>query len=360
MKKTYIIAEAGINHNGDRKNAIKLIDKGISAGADAIKFQIFKAENLVTKSASKADYQLKKTNTKETQFEMLRSLELPLETYFELKDHCEKQNVDFLITAFDKESLDFIVNKLKVKKLKIPSGEITNGPFILEHALSGLDIILSTGMANLKEIETALSIIAYGYLNKNKKNIIDTRDFKKMYESSEAKKILNSKVTLLHCTTEYPAPIDELNLNAINSLRSKFNIPTGYSDHSNGIIASVIASTFDVDIIEKHFTLDKNMQGPDHAASLEPKELKLMIDYIRLVENIMGNGNKNISKSEKKNLKIARKSLVAAKNIKKGEIFSHDNIDIKRPGTGISPINYWTVIGKKSKKNYKTDDIIKL
>ena len=353
MKKIYIIAEAGVNHNGDKKTAFKLIDQGIAAGANAVKFQIFKAENLVTKSALKAKYQIKKTKLKETQFEMLKSLELPRNVYFELKDHCEKQNVDFLITAFDVESLDFIINKLKVKKLKIPSGEITNGPFILQHALSGLDIILSTGMANLNEIKKALSIIAYGYLNKRKKNKINLKDITKSYESTEGKKILKDKVTLLHCTTEYPAPIDELNLSAIKTLRSRFKIPIGYSDHSNGIIASIIASTLNTNIIEKHFTLNKNMKGPDHAASLEPNELKQMIDYIREVENIMGNGIKEMSKSEKKNLQIARKSIIAAKKIKKGEVFSDDNIVIKRPGTGLSPMNYWKLIGKKVTKTIR-------
>ncbi len=359
MKKIYVIAEAGVNHNGDKDIALKLIDKGVAAGADAIKFQIFKAENLATVNAEKALYQIKTSKTKQTQKQMLKSLEFPFETYFELKKYCENLNTDFLITAFDHESLEFIINKLKVKKLKIPSGEITNGPFILQHARSGLDIILSTGMADIVEIEKALSIIAYGYLNIDKKNNINTDDFDKAYKSIDGQKKLRSKVTLLHCTTEYPAPLDELNLNAIKSLSKRFKLKTGYSDHSNGIIASVIASTLNISIIEKHFTLDKNMNGPDHKASLEPQELKLMIDSIRSTENIMGDGEKKISKSELKNLHIARKSIVAIKDIKKGEKFTEKNISFKRPGSGISPMKYWDIINEISKKEYKKDELIK-
>ena len=359
MKKIYIIAEAGVNHNGNKEIAFKLIDKGVAAGADAIKFQIFKAENLATASAEKAPYQLKTTKTKQTQKQMLKSLELSLETYFELKKYCEKLNTDFLITAFDHESLEFIIKKLKVKKLKIPSGEITNGPFILQHARSGLDIILSTGMADIAEIEKALSIIAYGYLNIDKKDVINADDFEKAYKSTDGQKKLRSKVTLLHCTTEYPAPLDELNLNAIKSLNTKFQLQTGYSDHSNGIIASIIASTLDISVIEKHFTLDKNMNGPDHKASLDPQELELMIDYIRSIENIMGNGKKRISKSETKNLHVARKSIVAIRDIKKGEIFTENNISFKRPGLGISPMKYWDIINKVSDREYKKDELIK-
>ena len=357
MSKVYIIAEAGVNHNGNSELAFKLIDEGYKAGADAIKFQIFKSENLATINADKAQYQLKTTKETESQLEMLKSLELPLITYFELKEYCEKLGIDFLITAFDSESLDFIINELKVSILKIPSGEITNGPLILQHAQSGLDIIISTGMANLNEIQDALSIISYGYKNQ-KKSIFSYKEIIEFNKKNVLTKILKNKVTILHCTTEYPAPIDELNLKAIEKIRDTFNLKVGYSDHSEGILASIIASSLNTTIIEKHFTLDKLMKGPDHKASLEPNELKLMIDSIRSIENIMGKDEKKISPSELKNIDIARKSLVALKDIKKGEIFSKKNLTAKRPGNGISPMNYWDFLGKKATRDFFKDDKI--
>tara|TARA_B110000444_G_scaffold261004_1_gene310435 strand:- start:23935 stop:25014 length:1080 start_codon:yes stop_codon:yes gene_type:complete len=358
MGKTYIIAEAGVNHNGNSELAFKLIDKGIEAGADAIKFQIFKADNLATDKSDKAQYQLSTTNKHESQLTMLKSLELPLKTYIKLKEYCEKLGADFLITAFDSTSLNFIINKLNVSRLKIPSGEITNGPLILQHAQSGLDIIMSTGMANLNEIQDALSIISYGY---NNQKPINSVNFKKIIEFNKIEKpkiSLKDKVTLLHCTTEYPAPIDELNLKAIQTLKDTFGLMVGYSDHSEGILASIIASSFDIKIIEKHFTLDKTMAGPDHKASLEPDELKLMIESIRNTENIMGAGEKKASPSEIKNIFIARKSLVALINIKKGDSFSEKNLTAKRSGNGISPMKFWEFIGKKACRDYLKDEII--
>ena len=357
--KTYIIAEAGVNHNGKFHLAKKLIDIAKKSGADAVKFQIFKSEDVVTPSAVKAKYQYINTGINETQLAMIKKLELNKTDFIKLKKYADNLNLDFLITAFDSGSLNFIIDKLKVKRLKIPSGEITNGPFILEHARYGLDIILSTGMANISEISKAISIIAFGYLNKNNKKIPSSEDLYNSLKSTEGKNLLKKKVTILHCTTEYPAPASELNLNAINEMRRRLNLQIGYSDHSNGLIAAIAAVALDVRILEKHFTISKNMRGPDHKASLSPRELFIFVKNIREAEIMMGNGLKTPSISEIKNMNIARKSIVALRNIKKGERFSPKNIGCKRPGNGITPMKYWNLINKKSKKNFLKDELIK-
>lgn len=361
MKSIYIIAEAGVNHNGDEQKAFKLVDAAVKAGADAVKFQTFKAENVVTQSASKADYQKKSSEIDESQLSMLKRLELTHEMHFELIDYCNKAGITFLSTAFDLESLDFLSNKLGLTTLKIPSGEITNGPLLLAHALLGCDLIVSTGMATLGEIEDALGVVAFGLIESAGASAVvqpSREAFQQAYFSSVGQQLLKEKVTLLHCTTEYPAPVQDINLKAMLSMRDVFGLSTGYSDHSEGIAVPIAAAAHGAVLIEKHFTLDKTLPGPDHKASLEPDELSDMVAAIRVVEQVMGSGLKGPMASELGNRVVARKSLVAARSIKKGEILSENNINVKRPGIGISPMEYWGVVGENAKRDYVKDEAI--
>jgi len=360
VSSVFIIAEAGVNHNGDPKMAFQLIDAAVKSGADAVKFQTFKAEKLVTKNAIKADYQNKTTDANESQFAMLKQLELPHELHYELMNYCKKNRVEFLSTAFDLDSLNFLVNDLKLKTLKISSGDITNAPLLLAHAQTNCDLILSTGMSTLSEIEEALGVLAFGLLSNDDSIKPSIVDFQKAFSSIEGQLLLKKRVTILHCTTEYPAPPEELNLNAMVTMRSSFQLKTGYSDHSVGITASIIAVTLGAVLIEKHITLDKCLKGPDHKASLNPSELINMVDAIRMTEKAIGDGIKEPMPSELKNIPIARKSIIAAKNIKKGEVFSNDNLTIKRPGTGISPMKFWEIVGKKSNFNFSQDMFIEI
>ena len=357
MKNIYVIAEAGVNFNGNKDMAFQLVDAAVAAGADAVKFQTFKAYNLVTKSAGKADYQKLTTEVNESQYDMLKQLELSHEVHYELLSYCNSKNIDFLSTAFDSESLSFLAYKLKLTTLKISSGDITNGPLLLEHARTGCDLILSTGMSTLGEIEEALSVLAFGFISS-----IDSQLSKEVFEEAYASEMgqqhLQKKVTLLHCTTEYPAPLQEINLNAMLTMSNAFGLKTGYSDHSVGITVPIAAATKGAVIIEKHFTLDKMLPGPDHKASLDPNELKEMVSSIRIVEKIMGNGIKIPSKSEIKNKNIARKSIVAKKYIRKGEVFTKENLTIKRPGKGKTPMEYWKMLGKMGYENYQVDEIL--
>jgi len=355
---TIVIAEAGVNHNGDLQKAFQLVDAASEAGADIVKFQIFKAENLATTSAEKANYQKKTSNSSESQFSMLKKLELDNESYFKLQKYCHQKEIDFLLTAFDFDSLKFLLDELRLKILKIPSGDITNAPLILSHAVSGRDIILSTGMSNLNEVETALSVISYGYLNQNINLKPSIEDFKKAYNSSEGKDLLEEKVILLHCTTEYPAPLKDINLDAMNTLKDHFKLKVGYSDHSDGTLVPIAAAALGAKIIEKHITLNKNDIGPDHRASLEPDEFKRMISSIRKVELLKGDGIKKPRESESSNIIIARKSIFAKKIIKAGEIFSEENIALKRPFKGLDPITYWEVLGQKATRDYEVDEAI--
>jgi len=374
--KTFIIAEAGVNHNGESSLAFKLVDIAKESGADAVKFQLFCSENLVTKYAVKADYQLKDKESN-TQLEMLKKLELSKKNYQDLKNYCKKKKIEFMCTAFDKVNLNFLVDKLNVKTLKIGSGEITNGPLLMAHAKKNQDLILSTGMSNLTEVKEALSVIAYGYLNLNIKiNNPTLENFKNAYVSSLGQNILKKKVTLLHCTTEYPAPTCDLNLKAISTMRDYFGLKVGYSDHSKGVHASIAAVYLGAKVIEKHFTLDKTLNGPDHKASLEPNELKDLIAKIRTLEKMnnneklkfinsindfdqmLGNGIKKLMNSETKNIEIARRYLVAKNDIFIGEKFTGKNLTCKRSKQGFSPMLYWNFLGKLAKKNYLKDDII--
>lgn len=354
---TLIIAEAGVNHNGDEKLAFELVDAAWKAGADIVKFQTFKAKNLVTAEAAQADYQVANTQKKESQLEMLSRLELSWDAHHKLIAHCNKLGIEFLSTAFDSESLAFLVNELGIKRLKLPSGELTNAPLVLEHARTGCDIIVSTGMATLSEIEAALGVIAFGYTApEDMKPGIEA--FQRAYASVEGQKALKEKVVILHCTTEYPAPLEEINLRVMDTLRQAFDLPAGYSDHSEGITIPIAAVARGAVVIEKHFTLDKTMEGPDHKASLEPQELSAMIAAIRQVEKALGHSIKAPTVSEIKNKSVARKSLVAARTIAKGERFTNDNIAIKRPGTGMSPYLYWEVQGNIASREYEAGELI--
>ena len=355
--KTLIIAEAGVNHNGSEEIAFALIDAAYTAGADIVKFQTFKASKLVTANAEQADYQVTNTQKKESQLAMLTRLELSFEFHLELVEYCNKVGIEFLSTAFDLESLNFLVNDLKLKKLKIPSGDLTDAPLVLKHAQTGCDLIVSTGMATLSEIEMALGVIAFGYVAKKSENP-SVQAFEKAYYSELGQKILKEKVTILHCTTEYPAPLQDINLKAMDTISNAFKLPVGYSDHSAGINVPIAAVALGAKIIEKHFTLDQSMQGPDHKASLEPKQLAEMIKGIRDIELALGNGLKGPRPSEIKNKSVARKSLVAEQVIKKGTAFSEINLAIKRPGLGKIPMHYWDLLGAEAMKDYQVGDLI--
>jgi len=332
MKKVFIIAEAGVNHNGSIKLAKKLIDVASESGADAVKFQTFKAEKLVSKNAQKADYQKQTTDKTESQFDMIKKLELDLDTHKELISYCKTKNIMFLSTPFDHDSIE-LLKTLGLEIFKIPSGEITNLPYIRHIGRLNKKVILSTGMADIGEIEDALDILI----------------------SSGTKK---ENITILHANTMYPTPMEDVNLKAMVTIGNTFDIAFGYSDHTLGIEVDIAAVAMGASCIEKHFTLDKMMEGPDHKASLESDELKAMVKAIRNIELALGNSVKKPSKSEIPNMKVARKSIVAKIEIKKGEILTEENITIKRPGNGISPMRWDEIVGTIATKDYKEDELI--
>ena len=333
-KHVMIIAEAGVNHNGNIENAFRLVDAAAYAGVDYIKFQTFKAEKLVSGSAKKADYQIQNTrNAEETQFQMLQKLELSQEQHAQLIAYCKKKNIQFFSTAFDLDSLEYL-HEIGLQMVKIPSGEITNLPYLRKAARLFRQVILSTGMTTISEIKDAVSVFTEAGISKE--NII-----------------------ILHCNTEYPTPMDDVNLKAMLHIQEVFGTEIGYSDHTLGIEVPIAAVALGASIIEKHFTLDKTMIGPDHSASLEPDELKAMVSAIRNLEKALsGSGAKEVSPSEQKNMAIARKSIVATKEIHKGELFTEDNIGVKRPGTGISPMKWDEVVGCKAKRDFEPDELI--
>ena len=332
MKHVYIIAEAGVNHNGSLENAKKLVLAAKNAGVDAVKFQTFNTDNLVTKNAVKADYQVNNTGNNDSQYEMLKKLELSQQDYRELKQLCDELDIEFMSTPFDIESIEQL-EQLNVNRFKLPSGEITNYPYLVRLAKTHKPVIMSSGMATVEDIESAIRVLKGNGLE---------------------------DLSLLHCTTEYPAPFEEVNLKAMEYLKNKFGLKIGYSDHTKGIEVPIAAVAMGAEIIEKHFTLDKNMEGPDHKASLEPDELLMMVKAIRNVELAIGDGVKRPSKSEVKNKAIARKSIVAQKRILKGEAFTENNLTTKRPGTGISPMLWNEVIGQVAKKTFEVDELITL
>lgn len=324
---TFIIAEAGVNHNGSLELAKKLVDVASEANCDAIKFQTFITENLMIKNSPKAEYQIKNDKSA-TAYEMIKNLELSKEDTIKIKNYCDKKNILFLSTPFDIESAEFL-NSLNMQIFKIPSGEITNLPLLEKINSFKKEVILSTGMANLEEIQNALNIL---------KDI--------------------PKITLLHCTTDYPCSLEDVNMNAMLTIKEKFNLPVGYSDHTVGTEIPVMAVSMGATVIEKHFTLDKNMDGPDHKASLNPQELLNMVKAVRNIEKAFGNGEKIPQKNEIKNIEVARKSIVAKTSIKKGEKFTENNLTTKRPATGISPMKWYDIIGTVANKDYEQDEVI--
>lgn len=355
MNNTFIIAEAGVNHNGSLDLALKLVDVAVQAGVDAIKFQTFKTEHLVTKSAQQAEYQKKNMKKASSQYDMLKKLELSYENFKIIKQYCDEKKIMFLSTPFDLESVDFLIRKLGINIIKIPSGEITNAPYLHKIASYGVNVILSTGMATKEEIHHALAFLAYGFAGKTDVTFTKVKNF---YRTEEAKIFLQEKVSLLHCTTEYPVPYEDVNLRAMDDMREEFRLPVGLSDHTEGIVVPIAAVARGATIIEKHFTLNKTLPGPDHKASLSPNELKEMVQSIRIVEKALGEKQKRPTKTELKNKSVARKSLVASRAIKQGEIFTFDNLTVKRPGTGVEPYYYWDYIGKEVKRDYKEDEVI--
>jgi N,N'-diacetyllegionaminate synthase len=332
MNKTFIIAEAGVNHNGSLEMAFQLIDVAVAAGADAVKFQTFKAEKVIAVNAPKAGYQKETTGSDESQLEMVKKLELDETAHIRLHQYCRHKGNQFLSTPFDLESID-LLNRLGLEIFKIPSGEITNLPYLKKMGALKKRLLLSTGMADLGEIEDALDVLS---------------------ESGTPK----GNITVLHCNTEYPTQFEDVNLLAMLTIKNAFGVEVGYSDHTLGIEVPIAAVALGATIIEKHFTLDRNLPGPDHKASLEPDELKAMVQAIRNIEKALGDGIKRPSPSEVKNKPIARKSLVATQPIKTGELFSADNITAKRPGFGISPMRWDEVLGQAAQKDYKKDDLI--
>jgi N,N'-diacetyllegionaminate synthase len=329
-----IIAEAGVNHNGSIDLAKKLIDIAAKAGADFVKFQTFKADNLVTEYADKANYQKKLSGSDESQFEMIKRLELNISDHQELIRHCKKNEIQFLSTGFDVESID-LLSSLEVPFFKIPSGEITNLPYLRHIAKKRKPVVLSTGMSTIGEIKNAMRVFFDEGLEKE-------------------------QITVLHCNSEYPTPMEDVNLNAMITIRDEFNVKVGFSDHTQGIEVAIAAVAMGASIIEKHFTIDRALSGPDHMSSLNPNELEAMVKKIRNIQKCLGNGIKKPSNSEIKNIDVARKSIVAFKEIEKGELFVPENITTKRPGDGISPMNWDYVIGKKAFKNFKKNEKIEL
>lgn len=330
--KTIIIAEAGVNHNGSLAIAKRLIEEAAKSGADYIKFQTFVTEKLVSKEAKQAEYQKKNLQNESSQFDMLKALELSLNDHYELIEYCNQLGVAFFSTAFDLDSID-LLSELNLPLWKIPSGEITNLPYLQKIGSFNKPIILSTGMATLGEIEAAIEVLEKSGTPRN-------------------------QITILHCTTEYPAPVNEVNLKAMTTIGESFKVKVGYSDHTEGIEIPLAAVAMGATVIEKHFTLDKNMKGPDHKASLEPDELKKMVEGIRNIELAMGNGIKQPSPSEIKNKIAARKSIVAAKAIHAGELYTIENLTVKRPGNGVSPMLWNQIMGIKAKRDYQPDELI--
>ncbi|MDE7426530.1 MAG: N-acetylneuraminate synthase [Muribaculaceae bacterium] len=334
MKRTIIIAEAGVNHNGSLDRALELVDAAAQAGADYVKFQTFKASALVNAQAQQAKYQKINTGAERTQLEMLSELELSYEDFVKIASHCRYKGIRFLSTPFDLESLEFL-KSLNMDFWKIPSGEITNLPYLRAIGVTGKPVVMSTGMCTPDDIHAAIIAL-------------------------ERAGTAHNDITLLHCTTEYPAPYSEVNLAAMNTLASRFHTPVGYSDHTRGIEIAIAAAALGATVVEKHFTLDRNLPGPDHKASLEPAELSSMVTAIRNVDLAIGSPEKLVTEAERRNMTVARKSIVAARDICKGELLSTENLTVKRPGTGISPMLWDTIIGTVAKKDFTTDELISI
>lgn len=332
MQHIFIIAEAGDNHNGNLANALKLVDQAAKAGADCVKFQTFVTEEVISRYAEMAEYQKQNTGKTESQFDMVKKLELSFDEFRKIRAHCQKRGIVFLSTPFDLPSIAFL-NEMDMPFFKIPSGEITNYPYLKAIAETHKDVVLSTGMCTMEEIREAIALL----------------------EGNGA-----GRITLLHCNTEYPTPFEDVNLKAMETMRAAFGKEVGYSDHTLGIEVPIAAAAMGAVVIEKHFTLDRNMEGPDHKASLEPQELAAMVKAVRNIEAALGTGEKKPSPSEQKNLAVARKSIVARRNIRQGELLTEENLAVKRPGTGISPMRYSEILGTQAVKDFKEDQLIEI
>ena len=350
----FVIAEAGVNHNGSLDLAIELVDAAATAGADAVKFQTFRADALATSRAPKAEYQQKTTAPMETQHAMLHRLELDENAHRQLIKHCLAKGIEFMSTPFDLESVSLLL-RLGVRRVKLGSGDLTNAPLLLSVARSKLPIILSTGMATLEDIESSLGVLAFGMLGGG---LAGRAAFAQAWASPEGRRLMASRVTLLHCTTEYPAPIDDVNLKAMLTMRDAFVLEVGYSDHTEGIAVSVAAVALGATVIEKHLTLDRDLPGPDHSASLEPPDFGALVRAVRNAQRALGSSRKRVSPSESKNVVVARKSLVALQPIQQGELFTPENLGAKRPGDGVSPMEYWEWLGRPSPHSFAPNELI--
>ena len=352
----FIIAEAGVNHNGDAELALALIDAAAKAGADAVKFQTFRADLVASATAAKARYQQRAVGSEGSQLAMLRQLELSPALHHVLAERCRRTGIEFMSTAFDLPSLRLLVDAIGVRRLKIPSGEITNGPLLAAIAATTLPVIVSTGMSTLDDVADALGVLATVWLTGTPPRSLSA--LRALATTPEARAILAERVVLLHCTTEYPAPIADLNLRAMKTLETAFGLPVGFSDHSEGTLMAVAAVARDAVIIEKHFTLDRALPGPDHRASLTPDELVRMVDDIRAVELALGTGIKAPAASERANLPIARRSLIAARALVPGERFGPETVTAKRPGAGLSPMRFWDLAGRCAQRGYEAEESI--
>ncbi len=356
-KRVFVIAEAGVNHNGKAELAFQLVDAAVEAGADAIKFQTFVAEKVAVPNAPKAGYQVETTGSADSQVEMLRRLELTPALHHELAARCRTKGIEFLSTPFDEESVDFLVEEVRVKRLKVASGEITNGPLLLHMARSGRPLIVSTGMSHLEEVETALGVLAFA-MTADVKETASRAAFAAARATAEGQSLLAERIVLLHCTSEYPAPYDQTNLRAMDTLKEKFGLPVGLSDHTVGTAVPLAAVARGAVVIEKHLTLDRSLSGPDHAASLEPSELAAMVAGIRAVEQALGSPDKVPAAAEQANLPVVRRSLVALTAIRNGDRFTETNIGARRPGTGLSPMGYWEMLGRPAGRSYAAGELI--
>ncbi len=354
MSRVFVIAEAGVNHNGSPDLALALVEAAARAGADAVKFQTFRAEAVISRSAPKAQYQMRTTGATESQLEMVRKLELSRDAHRMLADRCKTLGIEFMSTPFDMDSARFLADDLGVRILKIPSGEVTNGPLLLGIARLGKPSILSTGMSTLEEVALALGVLAYGYLGESAPP--GEAAFHNALTSERGRAILADKVTLLHCTTEYPAPYDQVNLRAMDTIAAAFGLPVGLSDHTVGTAIAIAAAARGAVAIEKHVTLDRSLPGPDHLASIEPDELAAMVAAIRQVEQALGSPLKQPVQAELANRIIARRSLVAAVPVRMGDAWTESSLACKRPGSGLSPMRYWELLGKPAERDYLTDE----
>ena len=356
MSTIEFIAEAGVNHNGSLDVAARLIEAAAQAGADFVKFQTFTADDLVTADAGKAPYQKKASDPAETQYGLLKKLELDVAGHRRLIEHCRANGIEFLSSPFAVADISVLTEELGLTTLKLPSGAITDGPFLLAAARSGARLILSTGMATLAEVRAAVSVIAYGFLGAPASPT--TADLDAAFAAAEGQRALRQKLTVLQCTTAYPTPMDEANLLAMKTLANEFGVRVGYSDPTLGTVAAIAATGLGARVIEKHFTLDRAQAGPDHAASVEPDELRMLVDNVRAAAVALGRAGKEPTPTEQTNIAAARKSLVASGSIARGEKFSADNLTAKRPGTGISPMRYWEFLGQRAGRDYQRNELI--